>query len=916
MHTGYFGTGKTARENVMDELKDVHYDAFISYRHSELDSFVAEQLHKKLESFKLSKAQQKAVKSGKTGISRVFRDVEELPLSENLSEPINNAIKNSDYLITICTPRYPQSRWCMKEIELFLKSHDRSHLLVVLADGEPSESFPEILTYEEVERKEEDGEVHIVRRELEPLAADTRGANNKEILKAMDTAVLKLCAAMFGLNYDDLRQRHREAKMRRIMTVFGIASAAFLIFAVVVTGMLLKISDQNKLISDQYQSLQDRYASQVATNAETLLVDGRRKDAVFALRSVLPDKEGEPCNADALKMMYKAMNIYGVNKGYAPLVTYDMDEDVLYYDVSADGKHVLVVTDKKARVFESRSGNVIQEFNALFDEEGNPGSLINATLCGTEGVIVMNADREGYFSLKDGSEHSYSGFGGNATFMKARGGEYIMAQEYGSVWAIGPEGEIRYEMDLKKELGNDYDYLYPIQCDQGRVLAQADGTDKAISIIYDEESGKILHKLSSRDLTSFDEHYYCLYGDTYYELTVKGDEAEYDDAGFDEADADEADPDETDLNEGGSDVTEADEAGEEEYDGAGTDEADPDGADADEADPDGADADEADPDGADPDEADPDEAGSDDTTETGTILRATDLKSGEVLWERHIDDVFTVGMVISDYGLYLYGGDATMINRNTGDIISHYSLDEGILTEWIGEDDCFYYMTSSGKVFTMADTGVLWEVTDDFFLSIPSETIQMAVITDKLIAVSQGTNYIVGYMNDEIGTEVKEGEGNYRDMYDYQWADDDELADYAVLNPSSIINAIYSDDGKYLLAFYSGGLLQILDRESKKLVKRITIPNSYGVTLWYCDAWDTYVLDTEDVSRILNEDFDTICEMPLIQGTIGNDLIVLGQNYEDRRVEVVRYDELIRSSDEYLGDYEPSQEIREKYDFE
>ena len=56
--------------------------------------------------------------------------------------------------------------------------------------------------------------------------------------------------------------------------------------------------------------------------------------------------------------------------------------------------------------------------------------------------------------------------------------------------------------------------------------------------------------------------------------------------------------------------------------------------------------------------------------------------------------------------------------------------------------------------------------------------------------------------------------------------------------------------------------------------------------------------------------------MPLIQGMIGNDLIVLGQNYEDRRVEVVRYDELIRSSDEYLGDYEPSQEIREKYDFE
>ena len=66
------------------------YDAFISYRHSELDKFVAVNLHRKLEAFKLPKG----VKSptGKKKIERVFRDQDELPLASNLSDPITVAL--------------------------------------------------------------------------------------------------------------------------------------------------------------------------------------------------------------------------------------------------------------------------------------------------------------------------------------------------------------------------------------------------------------------------------------------------------------------------------------------------------------------------------------------------------------------------------------------------------------------------------------------------------------------------------------------------------------------------------------------------------------------------------------------------------------------------------------------------------
>ena len=306
----------------MANLKDVKYDAFISYRHSEFDSFVVENLHKKLENFKLPKSVLKKVKNGRTKINRVFRDVDELPLADNLSEPINEALRNSDFLITVCTPRYPQSRWCMKEIETFLQTHNRDHILVVLAEDEPVNSFPEILTLEEVETVDEKGEKVIIRRELEPLAADTRGENKKEVLKAMDTAVLKLAAAMFGLEFDDLRQRKREQKIRRLATVFGGIGAAVLGFAIFATSTLIKISKQNEMINEQYAELQDSYAGTMANASRQLIGEGRRKDAVYAVRSVLPDSSEGGYNSSAFNALVSAMNVYKVSEAHSPVCMY------------------------------------------------------------------------------------------------------------------------------------------------------------------------------------------------------------------------------------------------------------------------------------------------------------------------------------------------------------------------------------------------------------------------------------------------------------------------------------------------------------------------------------------------------------------------------------------------------------------
>ena len=117
------------------EEKNFKYDAFISYRHSKLDKFVAENLHKSLENYELPKnIKEKLNINGKT-IKRVFRDQEELPLSSNLEDPIVDALKQSKYLIVICSPRLKDSLWCKKEIETFKKIRGRKNIFCVLIEG-------------------------------------------------------------------------------------------------------------------------------------------------------------------------------------------------------------------------------------------------------------------------------------------------------------------------------------------------------------------------------------------------------------------------------------------------------------------------------------------------------------------------------------------------------------------------------------------------------------------------------------------------------------------------------------------------------------------------------------------------------------------------------------------------------------
>lgn len=226
------------------------YNAFISYRHLPKDKFVAENLHRYLEMYKLPKSLYDKCKNH--SIERVFRDKDELPLISDLSEPIDAAIRDSEFLIVICTPQLKESRWCTREIETFKAIHGREKIFAVLADGEPDESFPEALLKEEYEETDENGNVTIKTRFIEPLAADVRGKNYREIKKKIKEESIRLIAPMLGLSYDDLKQRHRERILKRRIMYASVISSVVAVFGIVSTSMAVKISRQNVEIKKNY----------------------------------------------------------------------------------------------------------------------------------------------------------------------------------------------------------------------------------------------------------------------------------------------------------------------------------------------------------------------------------------------------------------------------------------------------------------------------------------------------------------------------------------------------------------------------------------------------------------------------------------------------------------------------------------
>ena len=322
--------------------KSYKYDAFISYRHVEPDQSIAKQVHQMIETFKAPK---EFYQNGKRPVFRVFRDREELA-ARDLSASIEEALETSRYLIVICSKRTPLSEWCQREIETFKSLHGSERIIPVLIEGEPGEAFPMPLK----ELKGEESVSEILAADIRPdeiLNADFEGYealqnNNKAKLKELTkksldilkTEKYRVMATILGCNFGDLKQRDKERKNKRIVTVSTVAGVVFLIFGL--------------FMANAYQKAELARQEAVQSNASILMKRSKdfTKEGDF-IKAVLVAKE-------AMKSIKPNMKYYDTLKaeedtifnsmiyhsGASTLTSISTKNIFTFMDVSHDEKYV------------------------------------------------------------------------------------------------------------------------------------------------------------------------------------------------------------------------------------------------------------------------------------------------------------------------------------------------------------------------------------------------------------------------------------------------------------------------------------------------------------------------------------------------------------------------------------------------
>ena len=339
---------------------DIHYNAFISYRHHPEDIRVATEIHRALERYRIPKTIRKNLK----GNLRLFRDKDELPITSNLSDDISRALENSDFLIVICSTHTKESIWVQREIETFLKTHTYDKVLSVLVDGEPYDTIPEILQY----REEQDPDTGEVKRiPIEPLSCDWRVDKKTAYREELP----RLAAALLHCGYDELRQRQRQYKMRRLIAFFSVALVASVSLMTYFLYTSIKIRQANENLQEANEKIRKANVEiqeanvQIQNNLDAALRNqseylasaaserfdaGDRMTAISLAMAALPSGTWDrPYVPKAELILADTLGIYTTEPEIVATGIMDCGAIISAFDVTADGK-IVYTADRNNRI--------------------------------------------------------------------------------------------------------------------------------------------------------------------------------------------------------------------------------------------------------------------------------------------------------------------------------------------------------------------------------------------------------------------------------------------------------------------------------------------------------------------------------------------------------------------------------------
>jgi tetratricopeptide (TPR) repeat protein len=190
------------------------YIAYISYQHT--DKAVAKWLHHAIETYRVPRRTRVTLETTRR-LKPIFLDREELSGSADLSQTLRDALRDSEFLIVVCSPAAAASRWVNREVEVFKEFGKADRILCLTVAGEP-------LSVQRGLSPELECLPPALLTGAEPLAADLRRDNRHN-------AKLKIIAPLLGVPFADLRQRDHARQVRRLFILGTSSAIGCLVFA-------------------------------------------------------------------------------------------------------------------------------------------------------------------------------------------------------------------------------------------------------------------------------------------------------------------------------------------------------------------------------------------------------------------------------------------------------------------------------------------------------------------------------------------------------------------------------------------------------------------------------------------------------------------------------------------------------------
>lgn len=276
-----------------------------------------------------------------------------------------------------------------------------------MIEGEPYESFNEELTNLRAIEIDEVG--NEVEKPLELLAADLRPESvknrnfkgyekleenknpqldvltNESIKILKNTEIYRIMATILGVNYGDLRQRHKERRLRRMVQLSALVAVFLTIFGIAMTNMYFKAVAAEREATQQTSMM-------ILKAADQANQIGDRGFALLVSEEAMSKTSPEMNSYSELVVNYnRILNDALLSPEYSTQQVLKTDSETPFYDVSIEGGWLVSGGElNTAKIWTISNGEILKSLEF--------GAPVSAVKISPDNTVI-------YVATKDGKLH-------------------------------------------------------------------------------------------------------------------------------------------------------------------------------------------------------------------------------------------------------------------------------------------------------------------------------------------------------------------------------------------------------------------------------------------------------------------------------------------------------------------------------